>query len=104
MPRPTTCWPPSRDEAAGEGGRGRELSIWEIHEAQRPAQTWRQLPGVVARSARFVGAADPGGLAVVLAASVVAGVAAGLQIVATQRVLAAVLAVGQGGGLGPIVA
>src|SRR4051812_33931970 len=27
-----------------EGGGGREVSIWEIHEAQRPARTWRQLP------------------------------------------------------------
>src|SRR3954464_1595625 len=87
-----------------EGGGGRELSIWEIHEAQRPAQGWRQMPGVLARSARFVGASDPGGLAVVVAASVVAGAAAGLQVVATQRVLAAVLAVGRGSGLGPIVA
>src|SRR5881275_3194959 len=69
-----------------EGGGGRELSIWEIHEAERPAQSWRQLPGVLARAARFVGAADPGGLAVVVAASVVAGVAAGVQVVATQRV------------------
>src|SRR3954466_7781920 len=87
-----------------EGGGGREPSIWGIHEAQRPAQGWRQLPGVLLRSARFVGAADPGGLAVVVGASVVAGVAAGLQVVATQRVLAAVLAAGQGQDVGPVVA
>ena len=87
-----------------EGGGGRELSLWEIHEAERPAQGLRQLPGVLVRSARFVGAADPGGLAVVLTASVVAGVAAGLQVVATQRVLTAILAVGRGSGIGEVTA
>jgi ATP-binding cassette, subfamily B, bacterial len=72
-----------------------------LFEAPRPARTLRQLPGLLERAIRFVLTADRAGMVLVTVLAFVAALGTGVAVLVTQRVLADVLAAGQGAaGLG----
>jgi hypothetical protein len=90
-----------RDSGSMGDDMVRELSVWELFEAPRPARTLRQLPGLLVRAIRFVLTADLIGMILVSALALVAALGSGIAVLVTQRVLADVLAAGQlGAGLG----
>ena len=86
----------------GEGPA--ELSMWELLDAPRPARRVRELPGLLVRALRFAAAADRGGVLLVVGVGAVTGLASGVQVLATQRVLAELVAAGRvAAGLGQSV-